>query len=125
MAGWLLPSSLAAAVKLSWRAADSNTRSASSDTPSKALNISSTYPRHVAQPGLPCRRSTRIMAPALSHKHTVWNSRHMKRPNILFIMADQMAAPILPLHDAASPVRMPNLMKLAEQAVVFDSAYCN
>jgi choline-sulfatase len=40
-------------------------------------------------------------------------------------MADQMAAPILPLHDAASPVQMPNLMKLAEQAVVFDSAYCN
>ncbi|WP_275546490.1 MULTISPECIES: choline-sulfatase [unclassified Pseudomonas] len=49
----------------------------------------------------------------------------MKRPNILFIMADQMAAPIMPLHDAASPVQMPNLMKLAEQAVVFDSAYCN
>ena len=49
----------------------------------------------------------------------------MKRPNILFIMADQMAAPILPLHDAASPVQMPNLMKLAQQAVVFDSAYCN
>lgn len=49
----------------------------------------------------------------------------MKRPNILFIMADQMAAPILPLHDGASPVQMPNLMKLAEQAVVFDSAYCN
>lgn len=49
----------------------------------------------------------------------------MKRQNILFIMADQMAAPILPLHDGASPVQMPNLMKLAEQAVVFDSAYCN
>lgn len=49
----------------------------------------------------------------------------MKRPNILFIMVDQMAAPILPLHDAASPVQMPHLMKLAEQAVVFDSAYCN
>jgi choline-sulfatase len=49
----------------------------------------------------------------------------MKRPNILFIMADQMAAPILPLHDATSPVQMPNLMELAEQAVVFDSAYCN
>lgn len=49
----------------------------------------------------------------------------MNRPNILFIMADQMAAPILPLHDARSPVRMPHLMKLAERAVVFDSAYCN
>ncbi|MBS7662752.1 choline-sulfatase [Pseudomonas lalucatii] len=49
----------------------------------------------------------------------------MKRPNILFIMADQMAAPILPIHDPASPVKMPNLVRLAESAVVFDSAYCN
>ncbi|WP_160285396.1 choline-sulfatase [Pseudomonas knackmussii] len=49
----------------------------------------------------------------------------MPRPNILFIMADQMAAPLLPLHDPASPIRMPNLMRLAENAVVFDSAYCN
>ncbi|MCY1271223.1 choline-sulfatase [Pseudomonas jinjuensis] len=49
----------------------------------------------------------------------------MKRPNILFIMADQMAAPLLPLHDPNSPIRMPNLSRLAEQAVVFDSAYCN
>ncbi|NQD91861.1 choline-sulfatase [Pseudomonas sp. CrR25] len=49
----------------------------------------------------------------------------MKRPNILFIMADQMAAPILPIHDPASPIKMPNLVGLAESAVVFDSAYCN
>lgn len=49
----------------------------------------------------------------------------MKRPNILFIMADQMAAPLLPLHDARSPIRMPNLSRLAAEAVVFDSAYCN
>ncbi|SEE32961.1 choline-sulfatase [Pseudomonas anguilliseptica] len=45
----------------------------------------------------------------------------MKRPDILFIMA----APILPLHDAASPIQMPNLMRLAADAVVFDAAYCN
>lgn len=49
----------------------------------------------------------------------------MKRPNILFIMADQMAAPLLPIHDAASPIKMPNLAKLAQDAVVFDAAYCN
>lgn len=49
----------------------------------------------------------------------------MTRPNILFIMADQMAAPILPLHDPASPIKMPNLARLAEGAVVFDAAYCN
>ncbi|PAU64768.1 choline-sulfatase [Pseudomonas sp. PIC25] len=49
----------------------------------------------------------------------------MKRPNILFIMADQMAAPILPIHDPASPIKMPNLGRLAAEGVVFDAAYCN
>ncbi|MEE1922321.1 choline-sulfatase [Pseudomonas sp. 148P] len=48
----------------------------------------------------------------------------MKRKNILFIMADQMAAPLLPIY-AASPIRMPHLSRLAAEAVVFDSAYCN
>ncbi|HKS15183.1 MAG TPA: choline-sulfatase [Pseudomonas sp.] len=48
----------------------------------------------------------------------------MKRKNILFIMADQMAAPLLPIH-GPSPIRMPHLSRLAEQAVVFDAAYCN
>jgi choline-sulfatase len=46
-------------------------------------------------------------------------------PNILFIMTDQMAAPLLPLHDPASPILMPHLQALAAQGVVFDSAYCN
>lgn len=49
----------------------------------------------------------------------------MKKPNILFIMADQMAAPLLPFHRADSPIKVPNLERLAQQAVVFDSAYCN
>ncbi|MEZ0198940.1 sulfatase-like hydrolase/transferase, partial [Pseudomonas qingdaonensis] len=48
----------------------------------------------------------------------------MTRPNILFIMADQMAAPLLPIY-GPSPIKMPHLGRLAEQAVVFDSAYCN
>ena len=48
-----------------------------------------------------------------------------KRPDILFIMADQMAAPLLPLHDPASVMQMPHLSKLAAQGVTFDSAYCN
>lgn len=49
----------------------------------------------------------------------------MKRPNILFIMADQMAAPLLPFYDAQSPIKLPNLSRLATEGVVFDSAYCN
>ena len=48
----------------------------------------------------------------------------MKRKNILFIMADQMAAPLLPLY-GDSPIKLPHLSRLAERAVVFDAAYCN
>ena len=48
-----------------------------------------------------------------------------KRPNIVFIMADQMAAPLLPVHGGKAPIKMPNLKRLAESGVVFDSAYCN
>lgn len=45
-------------------------------------------------------------------------------PNILLIMADQMAGPALP--SAGRPVvRAPNTQSLAEGGVVFDSAYCN
>jgi choline-sulfatase len=47
------------------------------------------------------------------------------KPNILFIMADQLAAPLLKMHNPKSQIKTPNLDKLAEQSVVFDSAYCN
>jgi choline-sulfatase len=47
-----------------------------------------------------------------------------KRPHILFIMADQMAAPILPMYDPRSVVKMPHLSRLASEGVVFESAYC-
>jgi len=47
-----------------------------------------------------------------------------KRKHILFIMADQMAAPMLPFYQS-SPLKMPHLSRLAEEGVVFDSAYCN
>ncbi|GFF90572.1 choline-sulfatase [Aspergillus lentulus] len=48
-----------------------------------------------------------------------------KKPNILYIMADQMAAPLLAFHDKNSPIKTPNLDRLAREGVVFDSAYCN
>ncbi|PYH89682.1 choline-sulfatase [Aspergillus ellipticus CBS 707.79] len=48
-----------------------------------------------------------------------------KKPNILYIMADQMAAPLLAFHDKDSPIKTPHLNQLAEEGVVFDSAYCN
>lgn len=46
------------------------------------------------------------------------------RPNILLIMADQMAAPALPFYGHPL-VRTPNLASLATQGVVFENAYCN
>ncbi|KAI1914939.1 hypothetical protein LOZ39_000243 [Ophidiomyces ophidiicola] len=48
-----------------------------------------------------------------------------KQPNILYIMADQMAAPLLSIYDPSSPIKTPNIEKLAESGVVFESAYCN
>ncbi len=47
-----------------------------------------------------------------------------KRPNILFIMADQLAASALPVYGHPL-VDTPAISSLAEGGVVFDSAYCN
>lgn len=46
------------------------------------------------------------------------------KPNILFIMVDQMAAQVLPFYKGVI-VKTPNLSALAAAGVVFDSAYCN
>ena len=48
----------------------------------------------------------------------------MEQPNILFIMADQMAAPALPFFGHPI-VKAPHLTELAETGVVFEAAYCN
>ena len=47
-----------------------------------------------------------------------------KRPNILFIMADQLAASALPAY-GHPVVAAPHISGLAEGGVLFDSAYCN
>ncbi|MBN3562564.1 choline-sulfatase [Amphritea spongicola] len=47
-----------------------------------------------------------------------------KQPNILFIMADQMAAPVLKTYGGKT-AKTPNLDKMAAAGVVFESAYCN
>ncbi|HEY5637736.1 MAG TPA: choline-sulfatase [Burkholderiales bacterium] len=49
----------------------------------------------------------------------------MKRaPNILLVMADQLAAQALPCY-GHPVVRAPHLTRLAARSAVFDSAYCN
>ena len=47
-----------------------------------------------------------------------------RRPNILFIMADQMAAPALPTYGHRL-VKTPHIEDLAGAGVIFDRAYCN
>lgn len=51
-------------------------------------------------------------------------SMEASKPNILYIMADQLAAPALRIYNKDSQIKTPNLDKLAESSVVFDSAYC-
>ena len=46
-----------------------------------------------------------------------------RAPNILIVMADQMAPAFLPIHGHPH-VRAPNMLSLARDGVVFDSAYC-
>ena len=46
-----------------------------------------------------------------------------RRPNILFVMADQLTASALPFH--GGPADAPTLEQLADEGVVFDSAYCS
>ena len=47
-----------------------------------------------------------------------------ERPNFLFIMADQMAAPALPMYGHPI-VQTPHLAGLAQRGVLFESTYCN
>jgi choline-sulfatase len=47
-----------------------------------------------------------------------------QQPNILFIMADQLAAPLLKMYNPESQIITPNLDALAAKSVQFDSAYC-
>lgn len=48
----------------------------------------------------------------------------VRQPNILFLMADQMAVSALPFYGHPL-VKTPHLSRLATEGVVFDSAYCN
>jgi len=46
-----------------------------------------------------------------------------RKPNILFLMVDQMTPGVLPAY-GQNTVKAPVLTRLAEQSVVFDAAYC-
>jgi choline-sulfatase len=48
----------------------------------------------------------------------------MRKPNFLFVMADQLSAPVLPFHGNTA-LKAPHLEALAARSAVFDNAYCN
>ncbi|NNK96124.1 MAG: sulfatase-like hydrolase/transferase, partial [Desulfobacterales bacterium] len=48
----------------------------------------------------------------------------MTPPNILFIQADQMAGPALPMY-GHKVVKTPHLQRLADNGVIFQNAHCN
>ena len=48
----------------------------------------------------------------------------MDRPNIVFVMADQMSGMAMPFH-GHPVVRAPALSRLAAEGIVFENAYCN
>ncbi|KAL8683129.1 MAG: hypothetical protein Q9186_000842 [Xanthomendoza sp. 1 TL-2023] len=53
-----------------------------------------------------------------------WPLTDSRKPNILFILADQISAPLLNIHNAASPIKTPHIDALAAKSAVFSSAYC-
>jgi len=48
-----------------------------------------------------------------------------RRPNILLILADQMASSPLPFYAQRGPAKVPALCSLADGGVLFENAYCN
>jgi len=48
----------------------------------------------------------------------------MRRPNILMVMTDQMAAPVLPFH-GGKVAKAPHLQALADRGLLFERAYTN
>ena len=72
-----------------------------------------------------------ITAESLLHQSKVTSSSRQqssgasKKPNILYIMADQMAAPLQKFNDPDSVIKTPHLDELARTGINFSSAYCN
>jgi choline-sulfatase len=82
-------------------------------------------PRWESQDPFPTRAITNGVNGFHIHDCHAHPGRSAVKQNILFIMADQMSASELRIYNPESKILTPALNKLAEDAVVFESAYCN
>jgi hypothetical protein len=80
---------------------------------------------HNQQEGRDFIASQSLRPQSLNSSKAQGSSGEAKKPNILYIMADQMAAPFLKMNDPESIIQTPHLDELARTGVVFSSAYCN
>ncbi|KAH7135708.1 alkaline-phosphatase-like protein [Dendryphion nanum] len=85
----------------------------------------SSHPSRVALDGTQFVTSQLLQQQSLNYASGNGGEGTAKKPNILYVMADQMAAPLLKMNNPNSPIKTPNIDKLAETGVVFSNAYCN
>ncbi|KAH9861164.1 hypothetical protein IAQ61_010901 [Plenodomus lingam] len=83
-----------------------------------------TADRPLQAPGLVTAQSLRQQSESYASQTQVPGGRQ-KKPNILYIMADQMAAPLQKFNDPNSVIKTPHLDELARTGINFASAYCN
>src|SRR5260370_15954571 len=72
----------------------------------------------------PATQPRKQVATQVANKADTDDTMTAKAPNILIVMADQMAPAFLPIYGHAL-ARAPNTQELARGGVVFESAYCN
>lgn len=75
----------------------------------------------VSHPAAPVNFTRDALAP---HTPLQNGAASKQQPNILFIMADQLTAPLLKSYNPDSQIKTPHLDALAAKSVQFDSAYC-
>lgn len=75
-------------------------------------------------PGVYTPNSPLTSAAAASPTFSSPQHANPRKPNIVFILADQVSAPLLRIYNEASPIKTPHIDALAARSTVFSSAYC-
>jgi hypothetical protein len=104
---------------------------ASDNTNNGQVNGSHTFSNGTGHRGQCGRDNDFVTSQSLLQQSQMYASQNQApngastKPNILYIMADQMAAPLLKINDPNSVIKTPHLDELARTGVNFASAYCN